>query len=146
MRDWNSLPGFIVEAGILKRFMNIHYLFIIALIRIFVKKYLIFYFIYFHCDYTQLPFHLGQHTESTSCFPFQDVLFYCIFLPVILNKSLCHHVCHQFMLVMINKHLVDQYETYCLSRWLTCSSYVDYDTVAGADKFGNVFVVSMSLT
>lgn len=38
MRDWNSLPGFIVEAGILKRFMNIHYLFIIALIRIFVKK------------------------------------------------------------------------------------------------------------
>lgn len=35
---------------------------------------------------------------------------------------------------------------YCLSRWLTCCSYVDYDTVAGADKFGNVFVVSISRT
>ena len=35
---------------------------------------------------------------------------------------------------------------YYLSRWLTCCSYVDYDTVAGADKFGNVFVVSISRT
>ena len=79
-------------------------------------------------------------------FSFPRCAFYCIFLPVILIESLCHHVCHQFMLFMINKHLEDQYETYCLFRWLTCSSYVDYDTVAGADKFGNVFVVSMLLT
>ena len=31
-----------------------------------------------------------------------------------------------------------------LFRWLTCCSYLDYETVAGADKFGNVFVVSTS--
>lgn len=29
-------------------------------------------------------------------------------------------------------------------RWLTCCSYLDYDTVAGADKFGNVFVVRLA--
>lgn len=30
-----------------------------------------------------------------------------------------------------------------LFRWLTCCCYLDYDTVAGADKFGNVFVVRL---
>lgn len=27
-------------------------------------------------------------------------------------------------------------------RWITCSTMLDYNTVAGADKFGNVAVVS----
>ena len=30
-------------------------------------------------------------------------------------------------------------------RWITCSTLLDYNTVAGADKFGNVFVVSMRI-
>ena len=30
-------------------------------------------------------------------------------------------------------------------RWLTCCHMLDYDTVAGADKFGNIFVVSIAL-
>jgi splicing factor 3B subunit 3 len=27
-------------------------------------------------------------------------------------------------------------------RWITCSTQLDYNTVAGADKFGNICVVS----
>lgn len=27
-------------------------------------------------------------------------------------------------------------------RWITCATMLDYDTMAGADKFGNVAVVS----
>lgn len=27
-------------------------------------------------------------------------------------------------------------------RWITCSSLLDYNTIAGADKFGNISVVS----
>lgn len=25
-------------------------------------------------------------------------------------------------------------------RWLTCTTVLDYDTIAGGDKFGNIFV------
>lgn len=28
-------------------------------------------------------------------------------------------------------------------RWLTASQMLDYDTMAGADKFGNVFIVRL---
>ena len=28
-------------------------------------------------------------------------------------------------------------------RWMTCQCLLDFNTMAGADKFGNVFVVSM---
>eukprot|EP01136_Pigoraptor_vietnamica_P039230 Opistho-1_new@9770 len=28
-------------------------------------------------------------------------------------------------------------------RWLTCATMVDYDTMAGADKFGNVYIVRL---
>lgn len=27
-------------------------------------------------------------------------------------------------------------------RWVTCSTLLDYDTIAGADKFGNIAIVS----
>ena len=27
-------------------------------------------------------------------------------------------------------------------RWLTCASMLDYNTMAGADKFGNIAIVS----
>jgi splicing factor 3B subunit 3 len=30
------------------------------------------------------------------------------------------------------------------SRWITSSCLLDYDTVAGADKFGNITVVGVS--
>ena len=31
-------------------------------------------------------------------------------------------------------------------RWITCSCMLDYNTVAGADKFGNVAIVSVDST
>lgn len=56
VRDRNSLPGSIIEAGslicfksALKHFLNIHLLFVSDLIHIFVDSYLMFYFICFHC-------------------------------------------------------------------------------------------------
>ena len=30
-------------------------------------------------------------------------------------------------------------------RWLTCGTMLDYNTMAGADKFGNVCIVSLTL-
>ena len=29
-------------------------------------------------------------------------------------------------------------------KWITCASMLDYDTMAGADKFGNICVVSFN--
>lgn len=31
-------------------------------------------------------------------------------------------------------------------RWITCATMLDYDTVAGADKFGNLCIVSLYTT
>lgn len=31
-------------------------------------------------------------------------------------------------------------------RWITCSTLLDYDTIAGADKFGNIAVVGITFS
>lgn len=84
-----------------------------------------------------------QDYTHCSCF-FQHIANYISGIQTIGHRVIVSDVQESFIWVRYkrneNQLIIFADDTY--PRWVTTASLLDYDTVAGADKFGNICVVS----
>lgn len=83
------------------------------------------------------------YTHCCPCF-FQHIANYISGIQTIGHRVIVSDVQESFIWVRYkrneNQLIIFADDTY--PRWVTTASLLDYDTVAGADKFGNICVVS----